>query len=79
MRFWAQAVKLSPSVSYRFIVNDKEVTSGEVIASSVTYLLPWQLRTMIELLENFKRHWGNVSMSLRGTKSAMTRRQGLWR
>lgn len=30
MRFWLQAVKLSPSVSYRFIVNDKEVTSGEV-------------------------------------------------
>lgn len=30
MRFWLQAVKLSKSVSYRFIVNDKEVTSGEV-------------------------------------------------
>ncbi|XP_037545823.1 myomesin-2-like [Nematolebias whitei] len=30
VRFWVQAVKLSPSVSYRFIVNDKEVTSGEV-------------------------------------------------
>lgn len=30
VRFWLQAVKLSPSVSYRFIVNDKEVTSGEV-------------------------------------------------
>ncbi|XP_008282456.1 M-protein, striated muscle isoform X2 [Stegastes partitus] len=29
VRFWLQAVKLSPSVSYRFIVNDKEVTSGE--------------------------------------------------
>ncbi|XP_037545924.1 myomesin-2 [Nematolebias whitei] len=29
VRFWVQAVKLSPSVSYRFIVNDKEVTSGE--------------------------------------------------
>uniref|UniRef100_A0A665VRH2 Myomesin 2a n=1 Tax=Echeneis naucrates TaxID=173247 RepID=A0A665VRH2_ECHNA len=29
VRFWAQAVKLSPAVSYRFIVNDKEVTSGE--------------------------------------------------
>lgn len=32
VRFWLQAIKLSPSVSYRFIVNDKEVTSGEVIA-----------------------------------------------
>uniref|UniRef100_UPI0037E9C8F4 M-protein, striated muscle isoform X2 n=1 Tax=Semicossyphus pulcher TaxID=241346 RepID=UPI0037E9C8F4 len=29
VRFWLQAVKLSPSVSYRFIVNDKEVKSGE--------------------------------------------------
>ncbi|KAG7467840.1 M-protein, striated muscle-like isoform X2 [Solea senegalensis] len=29
VRFWLQAVKLSSSVSYRFIVNDKEVTSGE--------------------------------------------------
>ncbi|XP_030586901.1 myomesin-2 isoform X4 [Archocentrus centrarchus] len=29
VRFWLQAVKISPSVSYRFIVNDKEVTSGE--------------------------------------------------
>ncbi|KAM4584033.1 M-protein, striated muscle isoform 7-T8 [Odontesthes bonariensis] len=29
VRFWLQAVKLSPSVSYRFIANDKEVTSGE--------------------------------------------------
>uniref|UniRef100_A0A4W6ETJ6 Myomesin 2a n=1 Tax=Lates calcarifer TaxID=8187 RepID=A0A4W6ETJ6_LATCA len=29
VRFWLQAVKLSPSVSYRFVVNDKEVTSGE--------------------------------------------------
>ncbi|MEQ2299049.1 hypothetical protein AMECASPLE_011592 [Ameca splendens] len=29
VRFWLQAVKLSPSLSYRFIVNDKEVTSGE--------------------------------------------------
>lgn len=31
VRFWLQAVKLSPSVTYRFVVNDKEVTSGEVI------------------------------------------------
>jgi len=29
VRFWLQAVKLSPAVSYRFIVNEKEVTSGE--------------------------------------------------
>ncbi|KAM9792200.1 myomesin-2 [Neosynchiropus ocellatus] len=29
VRFWLQAVKLSPAVSYRFIVNDKEVTGGE--------------------------------------------------
>ncbi|XP_061583560.1 myomesin-2 isoform X3 [Cololabis saira] len=29
VRFWVQAIKLSPSVSYRFIVNNKEVTSGE--------------------------------------------------
>uniref|UniRef100_A0A672ZU33 Myomesin-2-like n=1 Tax=Sphaeramia orbicularis TaxID=375764 RepID=A0A672ZU33_9TELE len=29
VRFWLQAVKISSSVSYRFIVNDKEVTSGE--------------------------------------------------
>ncbi|XP_028318396.1 myomesin-2 isoform X2 [Gouania willdenowi] len=29
VRFWLQAVKLSPSVSHRFIVNDKEVSSGE--------------------------------------------------
>lgn len=29
VRFWLQAYKLSPDVSYRFIVNDKEVTSGE--------------------------------------------------
>lgn len=44
MRFWVQAIKLSPSVSYRFIVNDKEVTSGEVISSIISRLLPWQLR-----------------------------------
>lgn len=42
VRFWAQAVKLSPSVSYRFIVNEKEVTSGEVmLLSAMVYLLPW--------------------------------------
>lgn len=42
VRFWVQAVKLSPSVSYRFIVNDKEVTSGEVMLSStVIYRLLW--------------------------------------
>uniref|UniRef100_A0A7N6F8C5 Myomesin 2a n=1 Tax=Anabas testudineus TaxID=64144 RepID=A0A7N6F8C5_ANATE len=35
VRFWLQAVKLSPSVSYRFIVNDKEVTSGEVMIHDV--------------------------------------------
>ncbi|XP_072320008.1 M-protein, striated muscle isoform X5 [Eucyclogobius newberryi] len=29
VRFWLQAVKLSSAVSYRFIVNDKEVASGE--------------------------------------------------
>uniref|UniRef100_A0A8C9ZC25 Myomesin 2a n=1 Tax=Sander lucioperca TaxID=283035 RepID=A0A8C9ZC25_SANLU len=34
VRFWLQAVKLSSSVSYRFIVNDKEVTSGEGIKIS---------------------------------------------
>lgn len=42
VRFWVQAVKLSPSVSYRFIVNDKEVTSGEVMLSPIMiYRLPW--------------------------------------
>lgn len=35
VRFWVQAVKLSPSVSYRFVVNEKEVTSGEVMLSSI--------------------------------------------
>lgn len=47
VRFWVQAIKLSPSVSYRFIANDKEITSGEVMSTSVVimfYLLPWQLR-----------------------------------
>ncbi|XP_031732958.1 myomesin-2 isoform X4 [Anarrhichthys ocellatus] len=34
VRFWVQAVKLSPSVSYRFIVNDKEVKTGEGIKIS---------------------------------------------
>ncbi|XP_077935906.1 myomesin-2 isoform X1 [Gasterosteus aculeatus] len=34
VRFWLQAVKLSPSVSYRVIVNDKEVHSGESIKIS---------------------------------------------
>ncbi|XP_077380035.1 myomesin-2 isoform X5 [Festucalex cinctus] len=29
VRFWVQAVKITPSVTYRFVVNDKEVTSGE--------------------------------------------------
>uniref|UniRef100_A0A667ZN57 Myomesin 2a n=1 Tax=Myripristis murdjan TaxID=586833 RepID=A0A667ZN57_9TELE len=29
VRFWVQAVKLSSAASYRFIFNDKEVTSGE--------------------------------------------------
>ncbi|XP_049321846.1 myomesin-2 isoform X2 [Astyanax mexicanus] len=29
VRFWLQAQKMSSAVSYRFIVNDKEVTSGE--------------------------------------------------
>lgn len=42
VRFWAQAVKLSPSVSHRFIVNDKEVTSGEVMPAPIRiYPLPW--------------------------------------
>lgn len=36
VRFWLQAVKLSPAVSYRFIVNDKEVTSGEVSSLNST-------------------------------------------
>lgn len=39
MRFWLQALKMSSAVSYRFIVNDKEVTSGEV-QSSVTLSHP---------------------------------------
>lgn len=30
VRFWVQAKKLSSAASYRFIVNDKEVTAGEV-------------------------------------------------
>ncbi|XP_056136013.1 myomesin-2 [Lampris incognitus] len=34
VRFWMQAMKLSPAASYRFIVNDKEVTSGEGIKIS---------------------------------------------
>ncbi|XP_068583610.1 M-protein, striated muscle isoform X2 [Cebidichthys violaceus] len=34
VRFWAQAVKLSPSASYRFIVNDKEVKTGEGVKIS---------------------------------------------
>ncbi|KAF3852754.1 hypothetical protein F7725_006109 [Dissostichus mawsoni] len=34
VRFWLQAAKLSPSVSYRVIVNDKEVKSGEGIKIS---------------------------------------------
>ncbi|XP_059188056.1 M-protein, striated muscle isoform X2 [Centropristis striata] len=34
VRFWVQAVKLSPSVSYRFIVNDKEVKTGEGVKIS---------------------------------------------
>ncbi|XP_019720086.1 myomesin-2 [Hippocampus comes] len=29
VRFWVQAVKLTPAVTYRFVVNDEEVTSGE--------------------------------------------------
>ncbi|XP_057699020.1 M-protein, striated muscle isoform X6 [Corythoichthys intestinalis] len=29
VRFWVQAIKLTPAVTYRFVVNDKEVTSGE--------------------------------------------------
>lgn len=30
VRFWVQALKLSSSVNYRFIVNDKAITSAEV-------------------------------------------------
>ncbi|XP_049576860.1 myomesin-2 isoform X1 [Syngnathus scovelli] len=29
VRFWVQAVQLTPAVTYRFVVNDKEVTSGK--------------------------------------------------
>ncbi|KAM6972736.1 myomesin-2 isoform 2-T2 [Aplochiton taeniatus] len=29
VRFWLQALKLTPAVSYRFIVNDKEVSSSD--------------------------------------------------
>ncbi|KAL4659860.1 myomesin-2-like [Arapaima gigas] len=29
VRFWVQTIKMSSAVSYRFIVNDKEVSSGE--------------------------------------------------
>ncbi len=32
VRFWVQALKLSSSVNYRFIVNDKAITSAEVQA-----------------------------------------------
>ncbi len=34
VRFWVQALKLSSSVNYRFIVNDKAITSAEVQAST---------------------------------------------
>lgn len=30
VRFWVQALKLSSSVNYRFVVNDKAITSAEV-------------------------------------------------
>ncbi|KAM9818933.1 myomesin-2 isoform 1-T1 [Syngnathus typhle] len=29
VRFWVQAVQFTPAVTYRFVVNDKEVTSGK--------------------------------------------------
>lgn len=57
VRFWLQAVKLSPSVSYRFIVNDKEVTSGEVTSTImmcfVSLFLPWSL---IKVVAGLKSH-----------------------
>lgn len=30
VRFWLQAEHLSPDASYRFVINDKEVSDGEV-------------------------------------------------
>lgn len=38
VRFWLQAKKLSSAASYRFIVNDKEVTSAEVQSMSCAVL-----------------------------------------
>uniref|UniRef100_A0A672L253 Myomesin-2-like n=1 Tax=Sinocyclocheilus grahami TaxID=75366 RepID=A0A672L253_SINGR len=36
VRFWVQALKLSSSVNYRFIVNDKAITSGYKISHDVS-------------------------------------------
>ncbi|KAK7930063.1 hypothetical protein WMY93_006458 [Mugilogobius chulae] len=48
VRFWLQAVKLSSAVSYRFIVNDKEVTSGEISHDAATGVIQM-------IVENFTR------------------------
>lgn len=44
MRFWVQAVKLSSSVNYRFIVNDKEVAAGEVFYPRLIFFLALKSR-----------------------------------
>lgn len=73
MRFWVQAVKLSPSVSYRFIVNDQEVTSGEVIFSSIIIrLLPWQLRNN-ETLIGFSMKRGEWLVNDLGNKGGISK------
>lgn len=44
VRFWVQAVKLSSSVNYRFIVNDKEVAAGEVFYPRLIFFLALKSR-----------------------------------
>uniref|UniRef100_A0A8C7DYZ6 Myomesin 2a n=1 Tax=Oncorhynchus kisutch TaxID=8019 RepID=A0A8C7DYZ6_ONCKI len=37
VRFWLQCLKMSPAVTYRFIVNDKEVTSSDVGSHKISH------------------------------------------
>lgn len=39
VRFWVQALKLSSSANYRFIVNDKAISSAEVQPPKTMFLL----------------------------------------
>uniref|UniRef100_A0A3Q3IHZ5 Myomesin 2a n=1 Tax=Monopterus albus TaxID=43700 RepID=A0A3Q3IHZ5_MONAL len=66
VRFWVQAVKLSPSMSYRFVFNDQEVKSGE--GYKISHDVSSGIIQMI--VENFTRaHEGTYTVQIHDGKA----------